>query len=638
MIGLTENIKNVNGVGEKTAKKFERLGVNTVWDLIYHFPHRYEDYSKILPINKLRTGPITVKGRIETAVNKKSRKGLSITEAFISDNTGTIKAVWFNQPFLKTSLPKGKEVYISGVLELSYNQFSVVNPNVEFATSFTKNTARIVPIYPETKGLSSKQIRKAMAKVLPAIKKVPELLPEEIIKKNQLMPIGEALKQIHFPDDNSNLELARNRLAYEEVFYLVLSSLIIKGEIKEEQAPKIKFNEKHAREFVGQLKFDLTDSQKKAAWQILQDIDSNKVMNRLLEGDVGSGKTVVAAFAAMMSAKNGFQTALMAPTSVLASQHYKTLKDLFGKDINVGILLGGTKKKDRDELLPALRSRKIDVVVGTHSLLENDVVFNNLGLVVIDEQHRFGVNQRQKIKSKAKKMPHLLTMSATPIPRSLALTVYGDLDLSVINEMPKNRKSVVTSVATNKQRPEVYRHIDEHIELGNQVFVVCPLISESDKLGVKSVEEEARTLKTGVFKHRKIATLHGKLKSAEKTQIIQDFANKKIDILVSTTVVEVGVDIPNATIMLIEGAERFGLAALHQLRGRVGRGDKQAYCYVIASSDYQARQRLGLLEKYSSGFILAQKDLELRGRAKFMGGCNTGSWIFESLILRMQNY
>ncbi len=614
-------VSELKGVGQSVAKKLKKLGIVTADDLINHYPRRYDDFSQISKISQLKPGQVTIQGKILRAGTRRtSRRGFTITEAIIDDGSGAIKAVWFNQPYLAKVLPKDVSVYASGWLEFKFNQYALQNPVIERVSSFTKNTARIVPVYPETERLTSRQLRGLIEQVMPLIREYPEILPKPIIKNQQLMGKAEAVQQIHFPDSNHKLDQARHRLAFEELFSLILAGLTIKAEIQTEHSPKITFEEVVAKKFTANLPFKLTDAQRKAAWQILQDLDSLRPMQRLLEGDVGSGKTVVAALAAVMTIKAGYQTALMAPTEILATQHHRTLEPLLKKfGVRQNLLTGSTLKAEKNATIAKIISGQQDMIIGTHALLEPDVRFKNLGFVIIDEQHRFGVNQRNQLKSKAGYLPHLLTMSATPIPRSLALTIYGDLDISIIDQLPPDRKPVLTRVVPDKERDKVYSQIDQQIQAGRQVYVVCPLISESDKLGVKSVEAEAARLKQTVFKHRRLGVLHGRMKPAEKDSIMSKFKQGKIDLLVSTTVVEVGVDVPNASVMLIEGAERFGLATLHQLRGRVGRGAEQSYAYLLATNDFQSRQRLELLEKYNDGFVLAQKDMELRGPGAIYG-------------------
>ena len=409
-------------------------------------------------------------------------------------------------------------------------------------------------------------------------------------------------------------------MATEELFVVIAASALARREHSSLKSEPIPFDESLAKNFVSSLPFTLTDAQRAASWQILKDIQAEIPTNRLLEGDVGSGKTVVAAMAAVQAARHGFQTAIIAPTEILARQHAESFEALLKEfDVQVGLLVGGAKNKGKQSTTQQIKNGKADVVIGTHALLEPEVTFHNLGLVVVDEQHRFGVKQRAKLQAKAKKMPHLLSMTATPIPRSLALTVYGDLDVSVINEMPKGRKPIKTTIVKQATRDKTYAHIDQEIANGQQVYVICPLVEESDVLGVKSVETEHERLNSSVFKHRSIGLLHGRMKSAEKEQVMQDFIDKKYDILVSTTVVEVGVDVPNASIIMIEGAERFGLAQLHQLRGRVGRSDIQSYCYLVPTTDKNISKRLRAMQNTYDGFRLAELDLELRGPGAIYG-------------------
>lgn len=618
---LTSPISALKGVGVRVEEKLARLGIATVGDLIHHYPRRYEDFSKITPIRSVRPGPVTVRGRIErVAARRAVRRRLHITEAIISDGTGTLKAVWFNQPYLAKSLPIGTDVFVSGKLEFRNNDLALQAPAVETAGEAGANTARIVPVYPETEGLSSRQLRSLIAPLMEGLE-APETLPPEVVTAGKLMERAQALREVHFPSSAAKLKAARHRLAFEELFSLILTSLVIKNEIKTESAPKIATKVDIAKELIALLGFDLTGAQRKAAWQILQDMDGEVPMNRLLEGDVGSGKTVVAALAAAMATTNGYQAALMVPTEILARQHYTKLQPLFLQmGFAVDMLLGGQTAAQKAEVREKLAAGHIDLVIGTHALLSGDVAFKNLGLVVIDEQHRFGVEQRKTLKAKAGRLPHLLSMTATPIPRSLALTVYGDLDISVINELPPGRKPIATRVIPPEQRDEVYQLIDEQISAGRQVYVICPLIEESDKLGAKSAVAEAERLKAGVFKHRRIGLLHGKLTPTEKQTVMGDFAQGSLDILVATSVIEVGIDVANATIMLIEGAERFGLAALHQLRGRVGRGKHQSFCFLQSEDAGEgAMERLQAMERTQDGFRLAQIDMELRGPGQIYG-------------------
>lgn len=617
---LNQPVTALSGVGGALANKLSRLGITTIANLLNHFPRRHEDFSRIIPIRSMHPGPVTFRGEIVQIASRRAHRNrrLSLTEAVLSDDTGTVKAMWFNQPYLAAAFPPGSRVLISGNLEFKNNDLALRSPAIEAVSEDPKDTARIIPVYPETEGLTSKQLRGMVKQCLPAAELIEETLPSEVLAKANLLPLKTAIRQIHFPDSQADLEAARRRLIFEEFWYLIITGLVIKQELKTEPAPQIKFNLELAQEYVKALDFSLTDAQRAAAWQILQDMEREHPMNRLLEGDVGSGKTVVAVLAAVMAASSGYQTALMVPTEILARQHAANFAPLLAKlNLRVVTLLGRQKPAEKGLAKTAAEDGSADLIIGTHALLSSGVEFKNLGLAVIDEQHRFGVVQRQRLKTKARRLPHLLSMTATPIPRSLALTVYGDLDLSIIDQLPPGRLPVKTKVAQTTQRANIYAEIDQQIGRGRQVYVICPLIEDSDILGYRSARSEAERLQKSVFKHRRIALLHGRLSPAEKDAVMTKFNHGEVDILVSTTVVEVGIDVPNATVMLIEGADRFGLATLHQLRGRVGRGAAQAFCYLI--SDRGATERLRALERTNDGFRLAQIDLEIRGPGQIYG-------------------
>lgn len=621
---LQRSVRSIKGVGETAANQLGRLGVETWGDLLRHYPRRYEDYSQLVSIADVQLGAVTIAGIIERIAARRSfRRKLTVTEAIINDGTGTVKAVWFNQPHLPKSLPEGTEVVLSGKLEFKDNNLSLSSPLWEKAERSGTNTGRILPIYPETEGLTSRQLRGYIDYILPLVSEqdVEDLLPDLVIKAHKLVTYYEALKGIHAPQTSEELERAQHRLAFEELFMLQAASLLIKQEIQTEVAPQIEFDQTLAKSFVQSLPFTLTDGQRAAAWQILQDIDNTHPMNRLLEGDVGSGKTVVAAMAASMACNKGFQVALMVPTEILARQHVASLAKLLKPlGVEVSLLVASQPKSERKAIEDQLVAGIPMLVVGTQALLTGSVQLSKLGLVIVDEQHRFGVGQRQILKQKAGSLPHLLSMTATPIPRSLMLTVYGDLDISILNELPAGRKKIITKVVKAQDRNAMYEHVDAQISEGRQVFIVCPLIDPNDLTGAKSVKAEADRLQKTIFAHRRLATLHGRLKAEEKQAIMDKFLAGELDILVSTTVIEVGVDVPNASIMLIEGAERFGLAALHQLRGRVGRGQHQAYCYLAPASDGATSvQRLQAMERTTDGFRLAQIDLDLRGPGQIYG-------------------
>lgn len=617
---LSDSVERIKGVGPETAKKLEKLRITTIYDLLTYWPRKYDDYSNVQTISQVHGGAITIKAKAEKIKARRVRRGLHITEANLRDETGVLKAVWFNQPYRKNYFKEGKEYYFSGLYEFSFNRYSLMNPSVEQASEFTKNTARIVPIYRETKGLKSHEIRSLLHECLQLFEVLPENLPPSVIKANKLIPFSSAAKQMHWPESQEQLESARMRIGFEEVFSYILAGQLNKQEVEDETALQLAFDEAKAKDYVQSLPFTLTPAQKQAAWEILQDINQARPMNRLLEGDVGAGKTVVATFGAVLAAHNGVQTAFMAPTELLARQHAETLAVILKQSgIETALLTSAVKKKQKDELKKQLKAGAVDIVVGTHALLQENVEFKRLGYVVIDEQHRFGVKQRQKLVEKGLAIPHVLSMTATPIPRSLALTVYGELDISIINQKPSNRLPFKTKVWSPNSRAQLYDEIDSEISKGRQVFVVCPLIDESDTSGQKSVKEELKILSTGPFKHRKIGLLHGKLTDEEKASVMADFVTKKLDILVSTTVIEVGIDVPNASVMLIEGADQFGLAQLHQLRGRVGRAEHQSYCYLMMSTSAKPTQRLRAMESTNNGFKLAEMDLELRGPGALYG-------------------
>lgn len=622
-MNLSVRVETLKGVGKTAAAKLERLGIFTVGDLLTHYPRRYDDFSDVVSIRGMKPGLVTFQGTIATIATRRARgRKLQITEAILSDGTGTVKAIWFNQPYLARQFPTGTEVMIAGKLEFRNNDLALQSPAIERANDGpSRHTARIVPVYPETEGLSSKQLRNYIMPLLPLITDLPETLPPEVIKRAKLIPRAQAMIEIHAPTSEASLRKAHHRLAFEELFYIIGASLVIKHEIKTEKAPLIKLDVTTAQRFTKALDFELTNAQRAAAWQILQDMASVRPMNRLLEGDVGSGKTVVALMAATMAMASGHQVAIMVPTDILARQQFAKITPLLEKLGYTGVLLLGRQRAaEKKASMAALADGSANLVIGTHALLTDAVQFTQLGLVVIDEQHRFGVEQRQKLKEKAKQLPHLLSMTATPIPRTLALTVYGDLDISIIDALPPGRKPIATRVIKPKDRESAYGFIDKQIGEGRQVFVVCPLIEDSDTLGTKSVTTEAERLRNGPFRHRRIGVVHGRLKPAERDEVMQRFVAGELDMLVATSVIEVGIDIPNATIMLIEGAERFGLAALHQLRGRVGRGEHASYCMVASDSTADGViERLQALERTHDGFRLAQIDLELRGPGQVYG-------------------
>ena len=630
---LQSPISTVKGVGGTTAEKLAVLGVETVEDMLYLFPRRYEDFSKVIRITDIQPGNVTLKAKVEAVVGRYVKRRMHITEAILDDGTAKTKAVWFNQPYRAEQLTKGEEFYFSGTYDLQRNAYVLSNPSTEKASDFAVSTARIVPIYPETKGLKSFKIRRILNELVPVMRMMPETLPEGLLRQEKLLGLGDALYKLHFPQTSEELEEARARMGFEEVLELITAAQLNKRDNAVLSGYTIPFKADAAKAFTSQLPFQMTGAQKLAAWEIFKDFEQGVPMNRLLQGDVGSGKTVVAAMAAYMVAQAGYQSAFMAPTEILATQHAETIAKLLEPlGVKVGLLIGSIKPAAKKQLQEHVAAGDIDVVIGTHALIQRHSQFHKLGLVIVDEQHRFGVAQRAELLGRSSEMPHLLSMTATPIPRSLQLTLYGELEVSILDELPKGRQPIVTKLFSGYTRKGLYKEIDDQLGQGRQAYVVCPVIGEGALAELKSVETEYERLKADVFPHRKLAKLHGKMKAEEKDDIMKRFKAGEFDMLVATTVVEVGVDVPNATIMLIEGAERFGLAQLHQLRGRVGRGEHQSFCYLVPSEGKKPSERLYELEKSQDGFYLAEVDLRLRGPGEIYGRMQHGE-----LNLRIAN-
>lgn len=625
-MNLSTSLEKVKGVGEKTAEQLAAAGLHNVNDLITFLPRAYEDYSHAVQIADITPGKVTVRAKCEKIETRPVRRGMRVTTATLLDDSGKLQAVWFNQPYRATQLKGNDWFFFTGEFEFSYNRYQLTNPSAEKASDMPTASDKIIPVYRSVAGLKTALVRKLLAELQPLITMLPETLPEPVVKKEQLLSYSEALTGMHFPDTHEQADRARERLAFEELFQLLLASQLNKQDNAQLEGWHIPFNQQVVKEFVSHLPFALTNAQRIASWDILQNFEKAVPMNRLLQGDVGAGKTVVAGLAARQAAHEGFQTALMAPTEILANQHAETLNRLltpFG--VRVGLLTGSVKGKARQALYAAIENGDVDVIVGTHALIQSTVAFHKLGFVVIDEQHRFGVAQRQELLKKSAKMPHLLAMTATPIPRSLALTVYGELDISILNEKPANRKPIETKIWSPNSRPQLYKLVEDEIIQGRQAYVICNLIDNNPDNDLKSVQAEYKRLQNSVFKHRRIGLLHGKLPSAEKDAVMSEFASGAIDILVSTTVVEVGVDVPNATVMIIEDGDRFGLAQLHQLRGRVGRSEYQSYCYIVPSDSKAPSQRLKEIEKSNDGFYLAEVDLKLRGPGEIYGRAQHGA-------------
>lgn len=625
-MNISSSLQHIKGVGEKTAHRFAAAGLYSVYDLIVFLPRAYEDYSTVTTIANVSPGKATIKARCEKISTRPVRRGLRITTATLADATGKLQAVWFNQPYRETQLKSDQEFYFSGNFEFNYNKYQLSNPNAEQVTAMPVQTDRILPVYRSIQGLKTTLVRKIIHEIRPLLQYVPETLPTTVVERENLMSYSQAITTMHFPSSIEAADKAKERLAFEELFTLLLASQLNRQDNAKLEGWPIPFNQLVVKSFVAKLPFDLTNAQRIAAWDILQDFEKQTPMNRLLQGDVGSGKTVVAGLAARQAAHEGFQTAIMAPTELLASQHAATLHRLLSPfGVTVGLLTGSVKGTARTELYKAITSGDVNVVVGTHALIQSQVIFKRLGFVVIDEQHRFGVKQRQELLKKSRHMPHLLAMTATPIPRSLALTVYGELDVSVLNERPKGRKDIVTKIWSPNSRSQLYTLIDQQLSQGRQAYVICNLIDNNPDNELKSVEAEYTRLRRNEFKHRRIGLLHGKMQAADKDAVMAQFAAGEIDILISTTVVEVGVDVPNATVMLIEDADRFGLAQLHQLRGRVGRSHHQSYCYLLTSTSSKPSERLKEVEKSNDGFYLAEVDLRIRGPGEIYGRAQHGA-------------
>ena len=638
---LNTSISSLPSTSSITIKKLQSLDIKTYFDLLNYFPSRYEDYSIISKINKIQVGEIiTISGKIIEAKNQYTRSRITIQKVVITDDTGTVEVNWFNQPYLIRVLKVGETISVAGLVKQFGAKISIEPKEYEIGTKKI-HTGRLVPIYSEKKGLSTKTIRDKIHAILVLTSevgtRVAETLPSEIVSYNNLIEENKAYRQIHFPDNLDLANKARERLAFDELFNLQLANNLVKKEWKKEKVGnifKISNFKFQISNFIANLPFKLTNDQNKVIEEIISDLKKTTPMNRFLQGDVGSGKTIVAAIACYLSFLNGYQSIIMAPTEILAEQHFATINQLFksnriNKKIEVGLLTSSkyqvssikyqTKQKSLNTKYLLLNT---DIIIGTHALLSKKQKFKKVGLVVIDEQHRFGVEQRALLKEKSLN-PHILTMTATPIPRTVALTLYGELDLSYIEEMPKGRQVIKTFLVPKEKRVKGYEWIKKQIkENKSQVFIVCPLIEESESetlKSIKAVKVEFENIKK-IFAGFKLGLLHGKLKSLEKKQIMEDFKNKKIDILVSTPVVEVGIDIPDATIMIVEGAERFGLASLHQLRGRVGRSDKQSYCLLFSENlSEKTTKRLEYFCKNNLGVKLAEFDLKNRGAGNIFG-------------------
>ncbi len=662
-VALDTPLYEVLGAKSAFLRRLENLGLADVRDLLWHFPSRYEDFSKVYGIAELEPGQqATVQGVVEDVhVRRSWRRQMNIVEATIADDTGTIRAIWFNQPYVANILKAGRTANFSGKVAISEESEMYLNhPAYEVVKSMgvteTKHTARLVPVYPETRGLTSRGIRFVMQSVLKRAPSLKEWMPKPTLDELHFPELNQAIRAIHFPKKLEDASAARRRFSFEDLFLLQLVNLEQKLKLAEEKAPALTADIEKVKAMLAKLPFELTPSQKKSLWEIVKDLERPRPMNRLLQGDVGSGKTVVAAIAAMIASSNNEQAAFMAPTEILARQHFETMKKLLAtvpapEQPMIGLLTGSgatvlyendvTAQVAKPDMVKKVAEGKIAIVFGTHALIEKTLKFAHLGLVIVDEQHRFGVRQRAELAQKKNGVvPHFLSMSATPIPRTLMLTVFGDLDLSLITELPAGRKPIETKIISALERKPTYDFVKKQVREGRQVFVICPRIEKSEDepkgkngngkniamLDMKSVKEEYERLRTKIFPDLRVEMLHGQMKGKEKEDIMHRFKTREFDILVATSVVEVGVDIPNATIMMIEGADRFGLAQLYQFRGRVGRGEHQSYCFLMAGEKKgdAAKARLKAILEAKNGFELAEKDLALRGPGQFFGDVQTG--------------
>jgi ATP-dependent DNA helicase RecG len=672
---LRDPVEAVPGIGRANANAFKRLGLKTVEDILYHFPHRYDDFSRQKRIADLTVGAVETITAEVTDVRLAGGGPRSRVEVTVSDDSGSIKAVFFNQPWLTKQLTVGRLIVLSGKVGAYLGLRQLASPTWEpyVPDGDTVHTGRLVPVHPLTKGLHEKNARKVIKQMVDAVApRVPDYLPETARRRNQLIPLGQALQQIHYPDTAEELGRARMRLGFDEFLFIQLGVVQRKLLWQGELGYAMEFMPELHAELQAHLPFNLTGAQQRSLGEIFADMAKPRPMARLLQGDVGSGKTVVAAAALVQAIGHGFQGAMMAPTEILAEQHYKGLKkllakvrvprqakqeaegtswkdrldpeeaaqlaeikallgmteedDMGGEGVRVALLTGSLGAKERRRVLEGIAKGEVDLVVGTHALITESVRFNSLGLVVVDEQHRFGVEQRQRLRDKGFN-PHLLVMTATPIPRTLTMTIYGDLDTSILDELPPGRQVIRTRWVRKTERAKTYRHIRREIEKGRQAFVICPLVEESEKVDLPSAEEMYETLQSEVFPDLRVGLLHGRMLPREKDEVMVAFRERLFDILVSTAVIEVGIDIPNASTIAIEGAERFGLAQLHQFRGRVGRGEHQSYCILISDKDNNevTKQRLEAMEQTTDGFKLAEVDLQLRGPGEFFGTRQSGT-------------
>lgn len=631
-LDYNDSIDKIKGVGEKTKKAFERIGIETVQDLLEHYPRGYEEFTMPIPISQVREGEMaTIEASLTMSPRLKRVRHLQILNVRVRDNSGSLLITWFNMPFLMKKLGMGSRYLFRGKVKRGSSGLVMEQPQIYYnKNDYFKLLKVLRPIYPLTEGITNNLIIKSMEQVHNNLEFAKDYIPRKICKEYSLMDRTKALKEIHFPKDKTSMQKARERLAFDEFF---LYSLAIRRMrvTKSDQLTDYPMEERlECEELIKTLPYRLTKAQLSAWDEIKKDMTSNFAMNCLIQGDVGSGKTILAVLALLMAVKNGYQACIMVPTEVLAKQHYKSIYDLLSNfGVSVGLLTGSMTAKEKREAYELIKEHKLDIIVGTHALIQEKVVYDKLGLVITDEQHCFGVKQREELMTKGKK-PHVLVMSATPIPRTLAIILYGDLDISIINQLPARRLPIKNCVVNTSYRPNAYRFIEKQVASGRQAYVICPMVEENEQIEAENVIDYTQQLKEALSPDICVEYLHGKMKPKEKNDIMERFAEGEIQVLVSTTVVEVGVNVPNATVMMVENSERFGLAQLHQLRGRVGRGEHQSYCIFVCGSESKvAKERLEILNKSNDGFYIAEEDLKLRGPGDLFGVRQSGDLDFK---------
>lgn len=626
----TTSILELKGIGEKTASAFGRLGIRSVDSLITMYPRYYLTYEDPVLIDELEVGQrASVAVRITSDVNIRYIKRMKIVTCLGKDVTGTLTLTWYNMPYLKKQLHRGQDYIFTGTPVFKNGRMTMEHPEIFTEETYKAQQETLQPVYPLISGLTNKVVSKAVKQTEDYIKNIPEYLPEQILSKYRPMNYSDAIWNIHFPESREKLIEAKKRLIFDEFFIFMSAMHMISYDEQGEQSSYLIGECKEAESLIKNLPYELTGAQKRTLKEMKHDIVSGKVMNRLVQGDVGSGKTILAVILLLMCAKAGYQGVLMAPTEVLARQHYETFQELLNPfGIHTVLLTGAAKAREKREIYEQIKAHEADIIIGTHALIQDKVEYDKLALVITDEQHRFGVRQREKLSLKGEK-PHVLVMSATPIPRTLAIILYGDLDVSLIDEVPANRLPIKNCVVNTSYRPTAYRFMEKQVKEGRQIYVICPMVEESEAMEGENVIQYAEMLRRNLSPSIRIEYLHGKMKAAQKQKIMDDFSIGTIDVLVSTTVIEVGVNVPNATVMMVENAERFGLAQLHQLRGRVGRGEHQSYCiFMTGSKKKETMQRLEVLNKSNDGFYIANEDLKLRGPGDFFGVRQSGMMDF----------